>query len=42
MDALNKTKRYVYFIGIEISKETLDIAVMVQGSVLTANASENL
>lgn len=41
MDALNKIKRYVYFIGIDISKETLDIAVMVQGSILVHNTIPN-
>ncbi|WP_316846787.1 IS110 family transposase [Pedobacter psychrodurus] len=41
MDALNKTKKYVYFIGIDISKETLDIAVMVRGSILIHNTIPN-
>ncbi|MDQ0640238.1 transposase [Pedobacter sp. W3I1] len=41
MNTLNKTKKYVYFIGIDISKETLDIAVMVQGSILIHNTIPN-
>lgn len=41
MNTLNKTKKYVYFIGIDISKETLDIAVMVQGSILIHNTISN-
>ncbi|TBO40585.1 transposase [Pedobacter kyonggii] len=41
MDTLNKTKSYVYFIGIDISKETLDIAVMVRRSILVHNTISN-
>lgn len=41
MEALNKTKKYVYFIGIDISKETLDIAVMFHGSILIHNTISN-
>lgn len=41
MNALNKTKKYVYFIGIDISKETLDIAVMAHGTILLHDTISN-
>ncbi|MDQ0638465.1 transposase [Pedobacter sp. W3I1] len=40
MNALNKTKKYLYF-GIDISKETLDIAVTVRGTILIHNTISN-